>query len=371
MAALLAIRTDFVNMSNRYDLINSGSYTSDNGADDFINKAQRFLDRSVYAPRTQRRYAKRLKTGDFFITLDELISIDAVFVKDASDSEKELTDITSNGFSYQSFRQEYSGAISSWSSGEPSAWAPAPILFSPELAFSEQLTNGTFTIGSGWTLTGNWALDGGTLNGTTDSGNVTQGAVLAVGRTYRITFTITKVSAGSVAVLCGTGTTGTSRSTAGTFTEDLVCATDTTFGFDGTGFTGSIDNVSAADITLQSAFIETAPIDIGDTLVELPDSVNSRMTGIIFNPTADAAYTIEVLGRFYTRAMSADTDTSYWSVNYPDLLVITASYLAVRQHGNAARTQYFLDLMQTDATSIAKETVEFEMSGMDTKLEVW
>lgn len=375
MATLLDVRTDFVKTALRYDLINAGDFTSDNGADAFINKAQRFLDRSVIGPRTLRRFPKRLKIGDFFIAIDDLISIDTVLVKDSSDTENELADITKNVFSYQAFRQKYPGAISNWSSGQPSAWAPAPLLFAPEFTFAENLANGTFASDTLWAKTGNWAIASGVATASADDGNLTQAvadqaAALVVGRTYRVTFTIVSWTVGTVKVLVGAGGEGTERGEAGTFTEDIVCTTDTDFAFDGTGFTGTIDNVSCVDISLQADFIETKPIDIGDTLVELPAATTSRLTGIIFNPKADAAYTIEVIGRFYARALSADTDTSYWSVNYPDLLAITASWLAVRQHGSASRARYFLDLMQLDQLGINKEFVEFEMSGMDTKLEI-
>jgi hypothetical protein len=369
MATLLDVRTDFVKMSMRYDLITGGAYSSDNGADAIINDAQKELDRGVLSPRTQRRFTKQLLVGDYFFTMEDFISLDSITIKDTSDTDSELNDITKNGLSYESFRSQFNGAISSWSSGEPSSWAPAPLLWAPEFTFPEQLTNGTFTVGSGWTLTGNWALDGGTLNGTTDSGNVTQDAGLVVGRTYRITYTITKVSAGSVAILCGTGTTGTSRSTAGTFTEDLVCATDTTFGFDGTGFTGSIDNVSAVDITLQPNFIEGAPMDIGDTLTELPASTNSAVTGIILNPPCDAEYVVEVLGKFYTRALSADTDTSYWTVNYPTHLAVQSAWLAEMRFGSQNRADYWQGVLDNLLKKVDMEVLQFEMSGMSLELD--
>ena len=370
MSDLLAIRLAFVKQSMRYDLVTTAAATTDNGANLFINQAQRFLDRRLIAPNSERRFTKLLKAGEDWFTMDNVISIKAVTIIDMGDSTKQRTDITQYGYDYKDFRKEFNDTLATADTGEPSSWALTPLLFAPEFTFTEHLTNGAFASGSGWTLTGNWAIAGGTLNGTTDSGNVTQGAALVIGRTFRITYTITTVSAGSVAVLCGTGTTGTSRSTTGTFTEDLVCATDTTFGFDGTGFTGSIDNVSAVDITLQPDFIETAPDDHTDTLIELSTSTNSRLTGMILNPPPDEEYTIEVLGRFYTRELSANTDTSFWSVNYDDLLVDAAVYLAEKAHGSRDRQEQLLEIVNRGQEDVTRELVELEMSIGDTELEV-
>ena len=103
----------------------------------------------------------------------------------------------------------------------------------------------------------------------------------------------------------------------------------------------------------------SAPLHIG---------VAHALIGDTFNPRTDAAYTIEVMGRFYTRALSVDTDTSYWTVNYDDLLVITAAYLVERRLGSRDRAQYWLEQMQVTQTTLDKELVEAEQSGMNTEL---
>ena len=375
MADLLAVRLAFVKASSRYELVTDSTAATDNGANLIIDQAQRFLDRRNNAPNSERRFTKLLKSGQSFFTMDELISIKAVTIIDTTE-DPARNDITENGFDYADFRKEYPGAISSWTTGAPCFWALVPTLFAPEFTFAESLTNGTFAADTDWTHTGNWAIASGVLSGTTDSGNDTQafaaqvsGEELVIGRTYRIRFTITTISAGSVAVLCGTGKTGTSRSTAGTYTEDLVCTTDTTFGFDGTGFTGSIDNVSAIDITLQPDFIESAPSDILDTLTELPASTNSRLSGMLVYPPPNSEQTVEVLGRFFTRAMSANTDTSFWSVNHDDLLVDVAVYLAEKAFGSRDLAEQLLVRVERGEADVDKSAVELELSIAGTELE--
>lgn len=95
--------------------------------------------------------------------------------------------------------------------------SPAPVV-GPEL-----ILNGSFAgDGSPWdtdgTITGGQLLaSGGTyaLNPISEGGNAT----------YRLVFTIVSISAGGVvaSLFDGSGT-GTNRTTAGTFSEDIVCS---------------------------------------------------------------------------------------------------------------------------------------------------
>ena len=375
---LLGIRTRFIQSSMRYDLITGGDFTADNGADIFINDAQEFLDRRVIGPHQERRYTKLLSIGDYFFTIDKLISITSVVVKDTQDLDNELADITGNGLSYKSFRIEHNGAISGWSAGQPTSWAPAPLLFSPEFTQVEVLTEVDFVTVNNWTLLGGWTNTDEQLVASAETATVTQvfadqttGSELVVGRTYRITFTITEYTSGDICAHAGIGGIGTPRSAAGIYTEDLVCITNTDFILKpGTAFTGKIDNVSCVDITLQDAFINTVPLDIGDTLPDLAAGTNASLTGIVFNPPADSAYTMEVSGRFYTRALSADTDTSYWTVNYPSMLTSAAVYLAEEAFGSADRARQLLANLEVKEEGVHKEYVAMEMSGWDLEPDV-
>jgi hypothetical protein len=48
------------------------------------------------------------------------------------------------------------------------------------------------------------------------------------------------------------------------------------------------------------------------------------LQGLIVMPPSDGVRTVEVLGRWYSKELSADADVSVWSVNHPDLLVRAA-----------------------------------------------
>lgn len=46
--------------------------------------------------------------------------------------------------------------------------------------------------------------------------------------------------------------------------------------------------------------------------------------GIVFGPQFDATYTIEVIGLFGQILLSSDSDSNFWSFNYPHLLIMAA-----------------------------------------------
>ena len=105
--------------------------------------------------------------------------------------------------------------------------------------------------GAGWSGA-SWAGSGlgpytHTPGATTDLTN----AVLIVGNRYSITFTVA-VTAGSVTCKAGTAA-GTARSTAGTFTEELICAGSTGAIFTPSNdFAGTVTVVSIVDLSIVS-----------------------------------------------------------------------------------------------------------------------
>lgn len=123
------------------------------------------------------------------------------------------------------------------------------------LQLGEMVWNRFFTGGANfWTLTTGWAWSADTMLKSGDGlGTLSQTMQKApvAGRSYRVIYTVSSRTAGSVTVSVG-GTAGTTRSANGTFTETLV-ATNT----DGLVFTPTdtarftIDNVSVVEV-LQS-----------------------------------------------------------------------------------------------------------------------
>lgn len=104
--------------------------------------------------------------------------------------------------------------------------------------------NGGFDSDTIWTVGGLWTISGGTLNAAAASSSVFQDC-LEIGATFKIIFSITDHTSGSVRVKSGT-TVGTWRNGVGTYEEDILCGGDTNIYIDaGTNFTAELDNVSA------------------------------------------------------------------------------------------------------------------------------
>jgi len=111
--------------------------------------------------------------------------------------------------------------------------------------FAEYVTNGAFTTDTGWTKGTGWTIAAGVADASgaiSTALSQTSAITLIAGYTYTITYTVSR-SAGSVTPSIG-GTSGTARSSSATFVETIVAGTTQLLAFTGSGFTGTIDNVS-------------------------------------------------------------------------------------------------------------------------------
>ena len=88
---LLAIRTQFVEKSGRYDLVVDTTSYVDDGANFFIQAGQRLLDSILPNRKDIGRYHKAINANQSSITLKHIRAFDSVYVK-ASGSERELLD---------------------------------------------------------------------------------------------------------------------------------------------------------------------------------------------------------------------------------------------------------------------------------------
>jgi len=119
----------------------------------------------------------------------------------------------------------------------------------------ELITNGDFATDTNWTKGTGWSISGGTANcdGTQTAGTqLVQNGTYTLNKTYKITYTLSSVTAGNVDVrLQGSGATvtGNSRTIDGTYTEYITSTGNTSFRIRGNDdFIGSIDNVSVKEV---------------------------------------------------------------------------------------------------------------------------
>lgn len=119
----------------------------------------------------------------------------------------------------------------------------------------ELLTNGDMSSSTGWTLNDN----GGSSTATISGGKLTlsdpegfegpgasQAPALAAASTYRAAYTIDSIASGSVVVLLG-AVSGTARTAAGAYSEDIVADGDDTF---------NIRAISGVDVVIDNASLK-------------------------------------------------------------------------------------------------------------------
>jgi hypothetical protein len=118
----------------------------------------------------------------------------------------------------------------------------------------EEVTNGDFATDSNWNKNSNWTISGGTANcDGTNSNDLNQAQNIGViGKSYKITFTITAISQGSVAVRIGSGATAYYTSV-GTHSEIVTATTTDRIRVILLGSAiASIDNVSVKEVRASS-----------------------------------------------------------------------------------------------------------------------
>ena len=120
------------------------------------------------------------------------------------------------------------------------------ILSNPEFNMlgPDLITNGNFETDSNWSVQAGagWQIYGGQAVCDGNSGNLSQDAVVAAGKIYSITVTVSDYVSGSVEVTVGGGPRGV-VSANGTYTFTQTAQTNTTFYIVSSSFVGALDSV--------------------------------------------------------------------------------------------------------------------------------
>lgn len=78
---LLGVRTQFIELSGRFDLVTDTEYYADDGADYYINAASRELDTEIMQTyRSSAILYDLLSAGEFFLSIPDCRAVDKVFV---------------------------------------------------------------------------------------------------------------------------------------------------------------------------------------------------------------------------------------------------------------------------------------------------
>jgi len=87
-----------------------------------------------------------------------------------------------------------------------------------------------------------------------------------------------------------------------------------------------------------------------------------EINGLVMMPSTDKTYTVEVTGLFYDAQLVSDSESNYWSMNYPMLLVRAA----LRElYANYAGSKLLADLegiIASDLLGIELDTIDQEIA---------
>ena len=79
---------------------------------------------------------------------------------------------------------------------------------------------------------------------------------------------------------------------------------------------------------------------------------------IMFYPPADASYTIEITGLFSSPELSSDTDTSYFAMVHPEILLMAANRQLEIDYRNTAGVKDWEAAIQSEVFGLGKDLVE-------------
>ena len=79
---------------------------------------------------------------------------------------------------------------------------------------------------------------------------------------------------------------------------------------------------------------------------------------VMMFPPADGAYTIEIVGLFYSPELSADVDKSFWSTVHPEILLMAANRQMEIDYRNTAGVKDWEAAIQSEILGLGKDLVE-------------
>lgn len=121
----------------------------------------------------------------------------------------------------------------------------------------------------------------------------------------------------------------------------------------------SILSSDASGIPAKYATVRCATVS-GTAPADFLSSANlayNDINGVIFSPL-DRSGTLEIVGKFYSKVLSLNTDENYWSVNYPMLLVWAALYHLEISYRNSEGSKDWLASITHHLSEIEMDHVE-------------
>lgn len=293
---LLQARTALVRQTGKYHLVvdYEGADYSDNGADFYLNAGQRRIDDIFGFKKDTAWYYKILSAGSSLLQLDSARYVEEVWAVDRSSprGRRKLEHKTD-----QWLREEYASVpLSQIESATPAYWANV-VVGLPPVNYDDRIMRITgATQANPCVIT---AVAHGFSNGdTVHIDNV-------VG--------MTELNENSYVV---------------------AGATADTFQLTATNSTAYTEYESGGIVATTADFAKEEDIDW------LVFGNHYLTTGLKIMPPPDTEYSIEVKAKIFSKELTADTDVSFWSWNYPEILILAAMIeIEVMVHVNSERAQ--------------------------------
>ena len=126
---LLAVRTQFVKITGRYDLVVDASAYADNGADFYINAGQLYLDRLETTHKSYSRVFETITIGQWYKLFQLCRALKEVWISNSDGEKWKLEKID-----FDVLRAAYAEDPANIDSGSPLYYAPIFIRRTPETA---------------------------------------------------------------------------------------------------------------------------------------------------------------------------------------------------------------------------------------------
>lgn len=123
-----------------------------------------------------------------------------------------------------------------------------------------------------------------------------------------------------------------------------------------------IDSDKPAWYALNS--VTLAPLDPGDAIEEQTDltSASGIIQGIVILPPTDVAITVEIWGKFFSKVLVIDADVSYWTEQYPDMLILAAMYKLETFYNNREGANGYLEMLNQSLRGLDADIAEQSIS---------
>lgn len=331
------VMIDFVRKSGRLDLIRHDD--SDNGAGFYVNAGNRLLDLLQDNVQTKSWHYQLLGAGTSVIYLQNFRSVEDIWIVDDDGrteiKEKSLKWIRAN-YSQQSDNDTVAVASVALANNSP-AIAAQPSVAS-NLVFDIVDAANSITVGS-------IAIVGVDENGVNQLETI---AVLTAGKykSANLWTSITSITNSTFATL-GTATISANYPGFDTSSKPVYYAKIPVKLAPSQDGTNTRDFANVLD---WEQLFQTGGVIEGSEAYQ----------GILLAPPTNAVYTLEILARFYGKEMTALTDVTYWTVNWPELSIQAALAELEGFYRNTEGRNDYINLIQQKLIPIDHDLAVFE-----------